>query len=226
MTRKSDRLPTLSGIAALFQSKNLGSYLAGLWQNNLACHMHWKSMRCNQYVKRIAKPSWSWPSTDGPISYEGPSTELEAAVTILSAKTQPEGSLGKTEFGSIVLVGRTIEAELMLDWFDGVRPDESFAAYSFGGKLVPFMLDVAQYPMEATQRCDSQIMESQLTNGQRIVCVLLLTKIPQQYPIILTLRQSLQCPGAYERVGIALEGPLKSIHTWFKNAERRNLRLV
>ncbi|CAG8974773.1 hypothetical protein HYALB_00000385 [Hymenoscyphus albidus] len=49
LTRESDRLPALHGVATVFQDKLGCGYLSGIWQSDIARGVLWK-------------PSWSWAS--------------------------------------------------------------------------------------------------------------------------------------------------------------------
>lgn len=71
LTRRSDKLPALSGLASACQSPELGAYLAGLWENDLVYGLNW----CRRGPPEVDKgstdgkeyiaPSWSWASIDG-----------------------------------------------------------------------------------------------------------------------------------------------------------------
>ena len=224
LTYQSDRLPALSGLAALFQTAKMGTYLAGLWHDKLAYYLHWRSARCDRYVKRTSQPSWSWASTDGPIAWESDCSELDAAVTIVGADVEPKGSIGQITSGTIKLSGRVVKAKVMLEWFDaGLRPDESFAALCLEGKEIPFILDVAQYPPNNALRQKPGVVESQLSDGENVTCLMVLTRSPQGFPYTLVLRQSLYVPGAYERVDLSDSNVLSDV---YRNAKEETLKLV
>ncbi|KAI9708294.1 MAG: hypothetical protein M1820_003998 [Bogoriella megaspora] len=223
LTYQSDRLPALSGLAALFQSAKMGIYLAGLWRDNLEYYLHWRSARCDRYVKRTSQPSWSWASTDGPILWEDDCNYLTSRTTILNADIEPKGSIGQTTSGTIILSGQVIKAKVMLEWFDGLRPDESFAALCLEGKEIPFILDVAQFPPNNTERQKPGIIESQLSAGENVTCLRILTRRPQDFPYTLVLRPSPVVPDAYERVGLCDSNILTK---FFHTATEETLKLV
>ncbi|RFN50619.1 het-domain-containing protein [Fusarium flagelliforme] len=61
LTKDSDRLPALSGLAKLCQSQGAGKYLAGLWENDLLKSLVWH-IHTDEPVKRwdvYMAPSWS-----------------------------------------------------------------------------------------------------------------------------------------------------------------------
>jgi len=52
LTHESDRLPALSGLADYFSNGNLGAYLAGVWEKDLACGLLFQ--RSELLILRIA----------------------------------------------------------------------------------------------------------------------------------------------------------------------------
>lgn len=70
----SDKLPALSGLAAIFQRMTGKTYAAGLWEESLIPDLCWS---CRSISDDTAgegtssrAPSWSWASTDGVIEYD------------------------------------------------------------------------------------------------------------------------------------------------------------
>lgn len=67
LTKRSDKLPAFSGLASAFQTLELGAYLAGLWEKDLAYGLNWRARHQEpdegqpDSVEYIA-PSWSWAS--------------------------------------------------------------------------------------------------------------------------------------------------------------------
>ena len=82
LTRASDRLPAISGIAAQVAKRSGLQYAAGLWKANLLRDLLWvtKYSKYSKYPsgslsndhplpKLLQAPSWSWASIDGGISF-------------------------------------------------------------------------------------------------------------------------------------------------------------
>lgn len=69
LTRETDRLPALSGIANTLWKY----YLAGIWTSHLPRCFYWTTdTTCNVFVRRpfeYRAPSFSWASIEGPINY-------------------------------------------------------------------------------------------------------------------------------------------------------------
>lgn len=74
LTRITDRLPALSGIAARVERHAGDEYFCGLWFHDLSFQLLWYSDKTSpsEPITRLASsyaPSWSWASISGPISY-------------------------------------------------------------------------------------------------------------------------------------------------------------
>lgn len=68
LTRESDRLPALTGVATVFQKKLDCGYIAGIWKNDIARGILWDVTRyqCERSERSIRRhgsaPTWSWAS--------------------------------------------------------------------------------------------------------------------------------------------------------------------
>ncbi|PVH68875.1 HET-domain-containing protein [Cadophora sp. DSE1049] len=83
LTKESDRMPALSGIASTMCDGIMGEYIAGIWRNDLPCGLLFERARKAQHTSNDhrdlletsdpSKPSWSWssfPLNEFPISYD------------------------------------------------------------------------------------------------------------------------------------------------------------
>jgi hypothetical protein len=70
LTISTDKLPAISGLAAVFSDGILGGYHAGIWPRNLPLELAWSRV-VHLLAKPVAyrAPSWSWASLDGSISH-------------------------------------------------------------------------------------------------------------------------------------------------------------
>lgn len=75
LTKRSDRLPALSGLCKRIQHIR-GKYVAGLWMESLAFDLLWRVERLRlddtktlQLHEDYCGPSWSWVSTSNPVTY-------------------------------------------------------------------------------------------------------------------------------------------------------------
>ena len=66
LTKGSDKLPALSGLARVVEEQIGDQYVAGLWRSNLIEGMIWQAIGKTHAVPEYRAPSWSWASIDGP----------------------------------------------------------------------------------------------------------------------------------------------------------------
>jgi hypothetical protein len=82
----------ISGVARLFASENLGTYLAGMWEKDLVQQLAWHTYRSResqgQDIDIYRAPSWSWASIDGCV-LQPLSAKCETFITIGEAFTNP-----------------------------------------------------------------------------------------------------------------------------------------
>jgi hypothetical protein len=116
LTRPSDKLPAISGLAKLYSDiadGTLGDYYAGLWQAHLVKDLVWRvdepgrhyamwfplTNRLGRSIvnSRPRAPSWSWAAVDGPISFIGKGPIF---ATVIHCYTEP--SPGCDQFGEVM----------------------------------------------------------------------------------------------------------------------------
>lgn len=72
ITKDTDRLPALSGLARAVVRNTRGEYLAGLWKSGLLEGLLWCRARPGQVLlptPEYVAPSWSWASVAGPVQF-------------------------------------------------------------------------------------------------------------------------------------------------------------
>lgn len=98
LSRESDKLPALSGIARIFQDMMGGEYVAGLWTSDLVEGL---AFQCfggpHSRPKEWRAPSWSWASIDGMLSV----TDLGGWDDLLEVKDVKVEVKGQNPFGEI-----------------------------------------------------------------------------------------------------------------------------
>ncbi|ENH73390.1 hypothetical protein FOC1_g10008876 [Fusarium oxysporum f. sp. cubense race 1] len=109
LTKSSDWLPALSGIAKWLQP-HLGNpgYLAGLWNNSdLHRQLAWFSCTTQNPRPRYRAPSWSWASIDGCIIWTKQPGILTPHLEIIDISTTRGGSdpTGPVIGGHILIKG-------------------------------------------------------------------------------------------------------------------------
>ncbi|RYP37566.1 hypothetical protein DL767_002874 [Monosporascus sp. MG133] len=72
LTKPTDKLPAIAGLASQFQRRGDLTYFAGLFADRAVKGLLWvaRGPRLTRYANRA--PSWSWASVDGPIKYPSP----------------------------------------------------------------------------------------------------------------------------------------------------------
>ncbi|KAK4618354.1 hypothetical protein CLAFUW4_12223 [Fulvia fulva] len=98
LTRMSDRLPALSGLASTYCKLTGDEYLAGHWSKDLAKgSLLWRaqSPRSRPTSSTYRAPSWSWASVDGPVLYpqQERSQHLGTYFSTLGNKMSPLATL-------------------------------------------------------------------------------------------------------------------------------------
>ena len=68
LTRPTDRLVAISGLAQLFKEKVADVYVAGHWLSSLAESLSWATTMPRDRL-RINMPSWSWASVEGHVRF-------------------------------------------------------------------------------------------------------------------------------------------------------------
>lgn len=124
LTKKSDKLPAFSGIAAVFAEKMNDRYVAGLWRKYIIEGLLWQGLELRE-VGEYRAPSWSWISVDGiPGTGLTDSWEPLANVIDFDIELKGENPYGEVKSGWIKL-----EAPLLPL---SVVDDEDLTAF-FGG---------------------------------------------------------------------------------------------
>lgn len=77
LTHVTDMLPTVGGLAEMFQKRLQAHYIAGVWSDKLIEGLMWSSLRTlareiHEPQGQYTAPSWSWASHQGPVTmYSG-----------------------------------------------------------------------------------------------------------------------------------------------------------
>ncbi|KAK0124139.1 hypothetical protein ONS95_009122 [Cadophora gregata] len=70
LTKITDKLVAISGLAQAIQCHVSGRYVAGLWTNRIENQLCWYGVGlCKERPDRYTAPTWSWASIDGPIEW-------------------------------------------------------------------------------------------------------------------------------------------------------------
>jgi hypothetical protein len=119
LSKQTDKLPAISGVAEVFRLQLKDDYLAGLWRHDLIRGLLWFNAR-NLYLCSIPSeycaPSWSWASLAGSsAAYQNWENE-EFCAEILDAHCETVGKepTGEVKDGWITLFGPLADGWLMM----------------------------------------------------------------------------------------------------------------
>jgi hypothetical protein len=137
-TRKTDKLPALSGLVKIIESGGECCYLAGLWKHTICNDLLWRagSFGGLEPTAEYRAPSWSWASLDGGIQNtprEGDDFAQLLDYSVTPAGLDPAGELA----GGWILIRGPFErfAEFRAD----SRPFETIPAleiFNDNGRMV------------------------------------------------------------------------------------------
>ncbi|CAK1358977.1 unnamed protein product [Cercospora beticola] len=120
LTKSTDRLPALSGLAAIHLAKHYGNsppqnhYFAGHWREDILETLLWHPPMTSRGAMQAfgyQAPSWSWVSCDGPIHWEDPSATSEPVAALLDVQVKIDGH---NPFGQVKDGSLDIEAPIIL----------------------------------------------------------------------------------------------------------------
>lgn len=112
ITKDTDRLPALAGLAEQYKEVTGKEYLAGLWLEDLPIKLLWRRVGDHEPPTNYCAPSWSWASPKGSVEF---STILTIAgnkpiASVISAHCEyfPPGTLSTVTSGWLDLDGPII----------------------------------------------------------------------------------------------------------------------
>jgi hypothetical protein len=89
LTKDSDKLPALSGIAEFFSKRLNDQYVAGIWRKSMIEGLLWQGIDLTKALEN-GSPSWSWASVNG-IPASGLYDRWEPLATVLDYHVELEG---------------------------------------------------------------------------------------------------------------------------------------
>jgi hypothetical protein len=154
LTRDTDKLAALSGLAKQVQPSLSSKYIAGIWVENFSSSLLWQVVpgRVHRRPSRYRGPTWSWISLDGPIKYPSLTdhsnedgaklinssvvpVDKDPMVQLLSASLVLSGYLGIISYWKEFRIGRKVLyqteshldtlGEFVYDIESEVPPDQS-----------------------------------------------------------------------------------------------------
>ena len=202
----SDRLPAISAVAQHLQCKEVGTYLAGLWQCSLPDALLWRSvgtadsgLTTHRRSQDSGCPSWSWASVIGPIDcgfwFAGNDKVLSK---VLGACCTPAGPnlYGQVSSGVLDIEAPYVEATLHCS---------SYEQSSLTTTQYKSFLSIPGHTDSSTDSCNPDIIWEPDGVSYGIMCVLIQVFRKEgvdKYQALL-LVDAVNVPGAWQRVGTA-----------------------
>lgn len=132
LTKQTDILPALAGIARRHQTFHLSQYLAGLWESDLLIDLFWSRpillsniIKAKDKVRRPyprCAPTWSWASIQGPVNWQNKQLpdKFEQPATVIRASYEVgKNSWGQPLRGELKLKGLVSRAVLDIHQVSG-----------------------------------------------------------------------------------------------------------
>jgi len=131
LTYGGDSLPALSGLAACMEHLKPGTYIAGLWQHDIAFQLAWcvkpsSSTRRWKYPEDIdiVGPTFSWSSHVRTIEVYRPLHDEEKICALKSFEVHPAtpNPYGQVLRASLCLSGRMVSGGNLVSWLETLKP--------------------------------------------------------------------------------------------------------
>ncbi|KAG4428191.1 hypothetical protein IFR05_016327 [Cadophora sp. M221] len=239
ITKCTDRLPALAGLAASFANRVQSPYLAGLWHCDLPRSLCWRVVIGEGGLGKpcllYSAPSWYWASVD--ISGAGPDATFGSYIAFghlihkdfavderyelksVECITDPESPFGKVTSGCLKMQAGVLERPLYFH-----APLLGFFL-AFGEHLLSVWLDFNDDFFSPRESGSSFGDYQDLRELDVLLAAIGTIKKYLDGPktiLALVLRPVVDIPGKYERIGI-LECEDGG---WFLNAEIRTIEII
>jgi hypothetical protein len=226
LSHDADRLPALSGLARRFQTCNLGTYAAGLWEKDLHTQILWTTNARGKFRTRSSKytaPTWSWASLSSAVYFLGakanqPGNDILRSTkivgSILEAHCTPGGldAFGSVVGGYLRVRGQIVQATLSTA-ANPRRQREVLKGTKTDDRSPPYLFEIINDKDGSSCRFEPDSVSDidVLTSRQPVFCLLwsLPRKLePQSFDNIrvsttmFVLRPSQRQPRNYERIGL------------------------
>ena len=190
LTRSTDKLIALSGLAQLFQEATGDEYVAGMWMSRLPSFLGWYVNRpASKSSSEYCAPSWSWASVDGPVWLFRSSASGFQLIDVIDVQiTQStDDHTGQISGGFIVVKGYITHA----------------AYYGSRGQNPSSILKIGDEDIEIYVNKDTS--GSDLEHGTQIHCLALEYEPASHYSVTsltgLLLQRLPGSPDEYTRIG-------------------------
>jgi hypothetical protein len=237
LTKRTDKLVALSGVAKSLQAIWKCRYLAGLWEDELLMGLLWRLDGERRRYPRptpFRAPTWSWASTDNSIIMSGPyypkGNFFQMSVISVRCDLATDDPTGAVSGGQLTVSGKLIKAEYIYASHSLVDPSNGSVVLDslyIGGQHFTVKADVDL----------TRLTSEGIPDIQEVYCLLLgafgesiplppgspLAK-PQKELSMLILQKCPDDREGFERIGI-LNGAGDETETWFSGIENNTVTI-
>ena len=171
LTKETDKLMALSGVASFLRPDADARYLAGLWSSNLELSLLWNCTGHGRRPETYQAPSWSWASLIGSVSAGNPTGEDFETIRleVLEAWTVPIASkMGPVSDGLLRVRSRLCRVQL--GWNDFAEHGAGQIMHFDVGNLeddYDFVFpDIAEEPLTDVYCLEVTVAEADLTEEE------------------------------------------------------------
>lgn len=217
LTKESDRLPALSGIAQKLASPQRGRYFAGHWEstlpNSLLWYLPFGDPKTRQNIERLPNvPTWAWPSVATAITPHFQNSLKHVSLTTVTRVAAVHCALttsnpyGEISGGHIVLEGPVKELILEPNEVDGMKT----------------LVD--QDDAVSKSRFLPDTYRNLPPNGSKVWLIGIEFDTSQGRTngfLCLVLRKTAENSSEYQRIGQA-----NCLSAWYKTAKKKTVKIV
>ncbi|KAF5598576.1 shikimate dehydrogenase [Fusarium pseudocircinatum] len=113
LTKKTDRILAISGLAQIFSPMRGGEYAAGLWVKDMPETLLWENSSAALYPRpRDQGPSWSWTAINGIVKFSKSHNQNVLSVESIECELdQPGAPFGSVKRGTLRATGPALDLE-------------------------------------------------------------------------------------------------------------------
>lgn len=222
ITKGTDKLPAISGLAQKVQEDTKDKYLAGLWLNHLHNDLFWFAMGDMKPASPFRAPSWSWAAFDGSITYDAvmdmKTVYYVSNMESVNGECKPStfDRLGQVSEGHLRLRGRLRKAVVSTV---EPRKDDMVAKHT---------RELYNCPKQSGQEHEYSLgygaLDAVSSTEREVVCLSVAIKAsdPGPYHQVLLLELVGSEPNVYRRLGAAFIRP----KDWFDSCSAKEVILI
>lgn len=140
LTRQTDRILAISGLAQIFSPMRGGAYAAGLWVKDFPDTLLWENRSRALYPRPSDQgPSWSWTAINSTVTWgAGHGKDVLSVDSIECDLDQPSAPFGSVKRGALRVTGPALD----LEW---KRTNSTSSLMSPGGHHLRYLMPDGMY---------------------------------------------------------------------------------